>query len=461
MANPGPLDSPQTVFLSPKMSLSFLQRNGERSPKGTEVKLGNRRITAGAAALAVAASLVACSPRAEEPSDDGSLSGDVRFTVWYGGEMWEGIAEEFEKQNPDVDVTVQEVSWDQYYTKLNTEFASGNAPDVFGMQFQASQWGHAGILAPMTDDVADVIDSVPESLTQWGRAADAEGAEQQFALPFTFVGRTLYGNVTAMTEAGVAIPDEWTLDDLVAAAQALTTPDRFGLQVQNGSGEAAIASTFGASPLSEDGKTATYDTPEMLAHKSFLRDLIYKYKVSPAPDQLSTQQDPFTSGQVAMVFAGSWMIPSYREQAKFDWDILPNPSGELDAKNYAGPDNIGVYAKSKNLAAAKAFAKFAAFNSDAQTVVSEAGSWPVLTDLFLDEGLISEQAALKPANIEYALVQSTQNATGWGFSPAFAEIEKLEVDANYAIFSDPNSDIEGILAQLNTDVQTAIDKVDQ
>lgn len=425
------------------------------------MEVRHRRTAAGIAAIALAASLVACSAQPGGPSEDGKLSGDVRFTIWYGGDMWKGIAAEFEKENPDVDVTVQEVSWDQYYTKLNTEFASGNAPDVFGMQFQASQWGPAGILAPLTDDVADVIDSVPDSLTQWGRSADADGKEQQFALPFTFVGRTLYGNLTAMKAAGVAVPEAWTLDDLVAAAKALTTPDSFGLQVQGGSGEAAIASTFGASPLSADGKTATYDTPEMLAHKTFLRDLIYKYKVSPKPDELSTQQDPFTSGQVNMVFAGSWMIPSYRDEASFDWDILPNPSGELDAKNYGGPDNIGVYAKGKNLAAAKAFAKFAVFNSDAQGVVSSTGSWPVLTDLFLDEGLVSEQAALKPANIEYFLVQATENATGWGFSPAFAEIERMELDANYAIFSDPNSDIEGILAQLNTDVQAAVDKANK
>lgn len=417
-----------------------------------------RRTIALVAGTALVVALTACSNGATQAEPDtNELSGEIRFTTWYAPEMWEAIVEKFEELHPDVTVTVQQVPNDQYYTKLQTEFASGNAPDVFGMQFQASQWGPAGILEPMTDYVADVIDTVPESLTAPGRAV-VDGTEEQFALPYTFVGRSLFANLTALQEAGIEVDESWTLDDLVEAAQKLTTPERYGLYVYDGTGEAAIASTFGASPLSADGETATYDSAEMIAHKTFMRDLIYKYKVSPAPGVLSTQQDPFASGQVAMTYSGSWMIPTYRDGASFDWDILPNPSGEQEAKNYGGPDSIGVYSNSKNLDVAKAFAKFAVFDQVAQTEVSTAGYWPVVSDLFSDPELVAAQAAAKPANIEYFLEEATQNSIGWGFSPVLRDIVKMETDANYAMFSDPDSNIPAILEQLNSDVQEALDR---
>ncbi|WP_053202448.1 ABC transporter substrate-binding protein [Jiangella muralis] len=399
---------------------------------------------------------------AESNTSDGEIAGEIRFSIWFGSgdiEMWEDVIAGFAAVHPDVSVKFEPLEYDQYYTKLNTQFASGNAPDVLGMQFQSSIWGPSGLLAPLTEAVSGDIGQVPASLTGYGRAA-VDGTEEQFALPWRFVGHSLYGNLTALAEAGIERPDTWSLDDLVAAAKKLTTDDAFGLHVPGVSGETSIASTFGASPVSADGLTATYDAAEMIAHKSFLRDLVHVHKVSPGPDVLSTQQDAFASGQVRMAFAGSWSNPTYREGiTAFDWDILPNPGGERPAKNYAGPDHIAVYAKSRNLAAATAFVQYAVFHRDAQTLIAATGA-PVLNDYLKDAERIASEAALKPAHYEYFIDEATENGTGWTFVPAFAELERLEADANYAIMSDPGSDIPGILADLNAKVQSALDSTD-
>lgn len=394
----------------------------------------------------------------EAPAEE--LTGDIRLMVWYASDMWNQVADEFEKRNPGVEVTVEEVAYAQYYTKLNTEFASGGAPDVFGLQFQASVWGTAGLLAPLTDAVSDSIDDIPESLTRWGRV-DVNGTEVQFTLPWTFVGRSLYGNLTAMQEAGIEIPEAWTLDDLVDAAKKMTDGDSYGLLVAGGSGEASIASTFGAMPLSEDGRTALYDSDEMVAHKTFMRDLIHVHGVSPHPDEIASMQDPFTSQQVKMTVQGSWKYQTYRDSAEFEWDILPNPSGDLPAQNYGGPDQLAVFAGSKNLDAAIAFVKFAVFDIAGQEIVMANSSLPVLTELYLSDELVDEQSALGPASFKYFLTEVTENGIGWGFSPLFSEIERMELDANYEIFSDPDSDVRAILDQLNSDVQAALDKIDQ
>ncbi|GAA2580182.1 hypothetical protein GCM10010399_07440 [Dactylosporangium fulvum] len=412
----------------------------------------------GVSAIAV---LGACNNSSTESNgSDGEVAGEIRFSIWFGSsdiDMWKQVVAGFTAAHPKASVKFEPLEYNQYYTKLNTQFASGNAPDVLGMQFQSRVWGPSGLLAPLTDAVSADIGKLPASLIRYGQAT-VDGATKQYALPWRFVGHSLYGNLTAMKEAGIARPDSWRLDDLVAAAKELTTHDAFGLYVPGVSGETAIASTFGASPVSADGKTATYNTDAMIAHKTFLRDLIYKHKVSPGPDVLSKQKDPFASGQARMVFAGSWSNPTFRKGVTaFDWDILPNPEGKQKAKNYAGPDHIAVYAKSKNLATATAFVRYAVFQREAQTLIAATGA-PVLNDYLKDPQRIESEAKLKPAHYEYFIDEATENGTGWTFVPAFAELEKLEGDANYAIMSNPGSDIPGILNDLNVKVQSALDK---
>ncbi len=42
----------------------------------------------------------------------------------------------FESANPDVKVKVDIVDYNNYYTKLNTQLASGDAPDVFEVGYE-------------------------------------------------------------------------------------------------------------------------------------------------------------------------------------------------------------------------------------------------------------------------------------------------------------------------------------
>lgn len=83
-----------------------------------------------------------------EPSNDQSTSSsgqsgsevvEIRFT-WWGDtkrhEVYNEICDRFEAANPDVKVIREPNSWADYWDKLATQTAGGNAPDLFGMHPQ-------------------------------------------------------------------------------------------------------------------------------------------------------------------------------------------------------------------------------------------------------------------------------------------------------------------------------------
>lgn len=420
--------------------------------------LTRRSLMASAFATAAVGALTSCSTSPSTPGTTGGQDTTIRFSIWFGEgdiDVWKSVIAKFEQANPSIKVKFEPLEYGSFWTKLNTQFAGGTAPDVMGMQFQQATLGTSGQLAPLGDAVGDDLSKMPDTLAKVGQADD-NGTVSQFALPWRFVGSCLYGNLTAMEKAGISTPSTWSLDDFVAAAKEMTGGSNYGTAAPSGSMTVPIASSFGAAPVSADGKTATYNSDSMIAAMTFMRDLVYVHKVAPKPSDVSTQKDPFATGSIMMRFQGSWNIPVYRKIKDFDWDILPNPNGNQPAKNYAGPDMIAVYAKSKAKQAAEAFVKYAVFERDAQELIGTTGL-PVLTEYLTDPKRVESETKLKPDNYKYFVDQANTNAEGWAFVPKFADIGKISTDTEFKIYSKADSDIPAILNEANTGIQAALD----
>jgi multiple sugar transport system substrate-binding protein len=386
------------------------------------------------------------------------VAGTIRFSIWFGAgdiEVWQKVIADFEAANPAIKVEFEPVAYEEFYTKLNTQLASGSAPDVIGMQFQSRVWGPKGIVEPLDGYLApEDIASIPASLLLTTQAP-ADGGTKQYGLPWRMVGGSLFGNLTAMQAAGIAYPDSWTIDDFVKAAQALTSDSQWGTAVVGASLSTNLATAFGARPTSPDYSKALFNSPEMHAFVQWQHDLIYKLKVAPVPQDLSKQKEPFASGTVALFPSASWMYPAYRQITDFDWDILPDPSGVAEPKTYAGPDNLAITAGSKNKDAAWAFLKHAVLSREAQTPISSTGM-PVLIDYLTDADRVAAEAAKKPAHYGYFVDGVVNRGEGWAFAPEFSTIIKHVTDAYELIMNDENPDIDGILNRTNGLIEQAL-----
>src|SRR5579875_1187843 len=127
-----------------------------------------RVLALGAAATACAVILAACSGASGGGSSGGGSSGTVNLTyaLWDPHEQvgYQQSIDVFEKNHPNIHVTIQQIPYTNYEAKLTQEFTGGGGPDVFWVNtpFLAS-WAKDGVL----ENLAGKIKAAHINLSQY------------------------------------------------------------------------------------------------------------------------------------------------------------------------------------------------------------------------------------------------------------------------------------------------------
>lgn len=249
-------------------------------------------------------------------------------------ETLQTIVDGFEADNPGVTIDVQTAPFDEYFTRLQTRIAGGDAPDTFELNYEnfVSFAASEALLDP-TAAAPDAID--PDVF--YPEAFEAFSYEDvQYGLPASFSNVVLFYNKDLFDAAGVDYPDaSWTWEDERAAAEALTDPDAgvwgtfqpvsffeyFKVLAQNG-GEFFDA----------DGEVA-FDSPEGVEAAEWLLDKVGD--VMPSEADMGGQDDGgmFASGQLAMWHTGIWMF-GVLEDMEDPWDIAVEPGNTARASHF-------------------------------------------------------------------------------------------------------------------------------
>ncbi|TJY42272.1 sugar ABC transporter substrate-binding protein [Cohnella pontilimi] len=156
----------------------------------------------------------------ESKADSGSGEQvSIRFT-WWGDtkrhEKYNAIADLFEKANPNIKVVREFGSWDDYWNKLATQTAGGNAPDVVGMHAtQVANYAQRGALLDLTPyvDSGDInLDDFPPAVVEVGKL---NGQMLMVAQGVTMTG--IFYNSSQLDKLGVQPPDfNWTWEQFEA-----------------------------------------------------------------------------------------------------------------------------------------------------------------------------------------------------------------------------------------------------
>ncbi len=150
---------------------------------------------------------------------------EIRFT-WWGDtkrhEVYNEICDRFEKANPGIKVIREPGSWADYWDKLATQSAGGNAPDVFGMHPQyVSDYAMRNTLADLqsyVDNGTIDISKMQESVVNSGKV---NGNLLMISQGVTFTN--LASNTTLAEQYGATLPafnEDWTWDQYAEKAKA-------------------------------------------------------------------------------------------------------------------------------------------------------------------------------------------------------------------------------------------------
>jgi multiple sugar transport system substrate-binding protein len=398
----------------------------------------NKRFSLIAGLLVIASMLLAAC--AGGPSAQGAT--EINFMMWGAPEelaVWQAVVDDFQKANPNITVKVDVSDWDSYWTKLNTLIAGNTPPDVFAMDAPLYlDWQSRGALLnlqPYIDANPGFLDGFyPQTLTAY------KLTDGYYGLPRDFQTIVLFYNKDMFDAAGVEYPGaDWTYDDLMTAAKALTKDndgdgkiDQYGFWTDTWDMELFWSEAiwaYGGQIISDDHSKTLIGEGGARDAWAFI-DSLYKEGVMPTPTSSEEFGDDLFQPKVAaMTTIGHWAVPGY-VQAGINFDVAPMPKGPAGQATSVNSAGFVISKDSKNAEAAFEFIKFALSEAGQKRLAELGFAIPVLKsvaegDPYLKQpGQLNQQvfldslgfAQMKPVFKGY---EEWASVVGDGMTPVF------------------------------------------
>ena len=317
-----------------------------------------RRVLGCAAVLALSVGTMSAAMAATE----------VRVVVSYysaeTGPIFEAMAEAFEQANPDIDIQIEVVNWDNLEQKLTTDVAGGTAPDIsiIGTRWLAG-YVQEGIAEPLDSYMSEEFKAQFIETFMSPSVFDGE----TYGLPVAASARAMYYNRKMLEDAGITEPPA-TWDELKDAAAKLSalSDDTYGFGIQGKEIETDAywyyaLWTHGGSIL-EDGKSGIASEAGVQAANLY-KSMIDEGLTQPGVTGYNREglQDLFKQGRLGILLTGPWLRGQMAAEAPdVDYGIAPIPEGTTKA-TYGVTDSIIMFSDSEVKEAAWKFLEEAAF----------------------------------------------------------------------------------------------------
>ncbi|MBN2146394.1 MAG: sugar ABC transporter substrate-binding protein [Anaerolineales bacterium] len=324
--------------------------------------------------------LVAACKKVETPSVSFLVFGDPEEVAAY-----QALVDEFKTQYPEIGLELQHVpSQGDFNTRLAADFSAGNPPDVMLLNYRrfaffASQGGLQALGPYLAESsLLDEANFFPPTIEAFIYQ------DQLWCIPQNISSLVVYYNQRLFDLASLPYPQPgWTLDDFLAAAQALTLDldgdgktDQYGAGIDPSLMRLAPFIWMVGGELVDDPQQPTrlaLDSPAALSAFQWFVDLQVQYHVLPdaVADSAQSGEDRFLNGTLAMYFNSRRGVPTYRTITAFTWNIAPLPSGGQPA-GILHSDAYCMAAASTQKESAWKFIEFAN-SSQGQTIIAQTG----------------------------------------------------------------------------------------
>ena len=322
------------------------------------------------------------------------------------------LTELYRQENPHVTFELIEVPFHDLDDRLRNLIIGGMPPALARLVN----------LGPFQNQLVDLFDYLgPEFADNFNDGLRFIFDGQMLAAPKDVTANGIIYNRTAFEAAGVAVPQNeseiWTWEEWRAAMEQVVANSHvtYGLVFDRTSHRfSTLFYQAGASMLTPDLMHSNFNTPEMYRAVSFFKEL-HDDGLLPASVWLGADNPNllFRSGQVAMHFAGSWMLANYiAEIEDFEWGFTYLP---MDARRSSVPGG-------KYLAALQG----SGVEEEAARFI-EWFSQPEINEVFmLDNNFISQIRGNESLNYEFGAeffqifasdlaASGTQPGSEWGF----------------------------------------------
>ena len=265
---------------------------------------------------------------------------EVRWLQWKTTEVGEKLMNElkaaFEKENPDITLTLVDSPFTGFHDKAITLFQAQKLADVLMIQVDwVAEYADLGMLEPLDPWLAKEPKEYMENIAT---PFHQKWQGKQYYLPLHSGCVALFYNTDIFKAAGIAGPPK-TWDEYVEIARKVTNPDKkifattATLQIEPPTNMTydiyPLILQAGGTLIDEKTNKTVFNSPAGVKAIEWYADLVNKYKVA-VPGVLSNGEKEkranFGAGNVAMMFEGPWGIPIQKNMnanLKFETALLP------------------------------------------------------------------------------------------------------------------------------------------
>ncbi|MFC7491944.1 MULTISPECIES: ABC transporter substrate-binding protein [unclassified Knoellia] len=386
-----------------------------------------------AGAAVVAAGLVACGDPGPSGGDEAAAGGGaaatapITFQVKAEPEeaaVYRSLVTAYQGSGGG-DVEMIPVGRKDHLTRLSTAFASGDAPDVFLINYREYapfvQRGAVEPIGPMlTENGMNRSDYYEEPL----KAFTYEGDLQ--CMPQNISSLVVYWNTKLFAAAGVEAPKPgWTWDQFASAAASLTKGAVKGVGIDPSiTRMAPLIWSRGGTVVDDTAKPTrtTLHEPGARAALQEVVDLIASGS-TPSKEQMAAQglEEQFMTGKIAMFMSSRVEVPALREQKGLEFDVAGLPSLGQPA-SVLHSDAYCIAAGSPNKEAAAKFIAYAV-GQQGQTVTALGGrTVPSLRSVATSPAFLSPDRAPASSQVFLDAIPHLQHTP---VTPVWPEVEDI------------------------------------
>lgn len=287
-------------------------------------------------------------------------SGRVRVEMWAlgrEGEVLSDLVRDFERENPGIDVDVQQMPWTAAHEKLLTAIVGESTPDV----------GHIGnSWIPEFEAIGAVEDLTPYA----ARSADVLQADyfpgiwatnvvdqKLYGIPWYVDTRVMFYRKDILAAAGFPNPPRSWSEWVRAAAAVRKSGHRYAILLPTNEWPTPVAlgQQSGSSLLRDGGRYGDFSAPPFRRGFEFYLDF---FRRGDAPVVSATQVanvfQQFAEGDFAMYITGPWQIGEFRRrlppsmEGKWTTAPLPAPDGTpYPGTSLAGGGSLVIFERSQ------------------------------------------------------------------------------------------------------------------
>jgi multiple sugar transport system substrate-binding protein len=328
----------------------------------------------------------------------------IRYGLWDTNQVppYQQCADDFAKANPNIEIKIEQLGWGDYWTGIQTGFATGETPDVFTNHLakypEFAQLGQIMDIQPMVDRDKVAADIYYTGLADlWGRDG------KRYGLPKDWDTVAVIYNADALKAAGVTVEEvnaaTWNAQDggtfgQILAKLTLDANGKNGLDpafdkanvAQYGFATGGMGGAYGQTEWSMFaasngfkfnngvwGNEYYYDDPKLAETMQWLANLwLVQGYAPPLADQTSLGRTSlFQSKKVALVIDGSWMIGTYLA-SEFPVGFARLPEGPSGRKSMFNGLADSIYVGTKHVEESWQWVKYLASQA-CQDVVGNSG----------------------------------------------------------------------------------------